>query len=164
MRYSLLILLVLVLEANVSLGQKGQSVSTLKLEFLNGYWLATVKAQNGMASETFKLKYSSEKFSHLDVYEFHAYYKNYLLDRISIRVDSVPHPLNNVFLEINSARANGQFISTRRESAGSNLHIKSNAFEELGNHKTKLIIVVEDQKHISWLTTDNNYSAIVKLK
>ncbi len=164
MRYSLLILLALIFGANVSLGQKGQSESTLKFEFLNGYWLATVKAQNGMASETYKLKYSSKEFSHLEVSEFHAYYKDYLLDRISISVDSIPHPLNNVSLEINSAKANGQFISSRRETAGSILHVKSNAFEELGNHKTKLIIVVEDQKHVAWLTTDNNYSAIVKLK
>ena len=73
MRYSLLILLALIFGANVSLGQKGQSESTLKFEFLNGYWLATVKAQNGMASETYKLKYSSKEVSHLEVSELHAY-------------------------------------------------------------------------------------------
>ncbi|GAB5538693.1 MAG: hypothetical protein Salg2KO_07960 [Salibacteraceae bacterium] len=158
-----LLALLIALSNTYGFGQE-PSTSTLKCEYLNGYWVLSIKAQNSMASSTLKAADPALDLSELGVRGYHDLYKSYLSEHLTLVIDGDTLPLNFVALEMNSAKANGQFISERLSAPGTIIGVKSDAFSILGKHSTKLNVILDDEKHSLWLNADNNFEGRVKLK
>lgn len=135
----------------------------IKVWFVNGYWMVDFKASNQQAMLALEKSIPGFNPSNLGVEGLEKKYKKYLIERFELKVDSSIIPVKHVSTEMNSARANVQFISARFETHGETITIKSRAYADIEDKPVKLVVDVDDQKHVHWLTEDNGFEIKLEL-
>ena len=141
-----------------------QSVETkASLDFQNGYWVLEIKAPNQLALQTMEAAYPEKNVAEMEVTAFHALYSNYLSHSFELRIDSVPIPMNLVGIELNSAKANGKFISTRFAEPAAEIWVQIESFREIEPRTTFLTIRVNDKPIKATLNLENAYQVNVSL-
>jgi hypothetical protein len=163
MKYTSILLFVFTIILGQSAVAQVSSESKVRVEFVNGYWLVDFKTDNQTAMKTLKTVDPAFDPSELGVEGVEKRYRAYLKKRFVLQVDTAVIEVKFVSAEMNSARTNAQFISARFKSPGEVVTIKSIAFSELEHHQQKLIFLIGEEKHVSWLSKDNDYSKVIEL-
>lgn len=132
-------------------------------EYQNGYWVLEIKAPNQLALQELEGAYPLKEPSKMSVSEYHALYQSHLLNSIFISLDSVDLPMNLVAIELNSAKANGKFISTRMDHPGNEFSVRINSFSEITDHSTQLTIKNGAVIKKATLTKENDFSVELSL-
>ncbi len=163
MRYISIFLFALALIIGQVAAAQVSNESKVRIEFVNGYWLIEFKTNNQTAMQV--LKKVDPKFdpSALRVEGVEKKYRAYLKKRFQLQVDTTVIDIKLVSVEINSVSANARYISARFKSPGEFATIKSTAFSELDHHEHKLILLIGEEKHVSWLSEENDYSKVIDL-
>ena len=163
MRYISTFLFALALIIGQAADAQVSSESKVRIEFVNGYWLIDFETDNQTAMQA--LNKVDPKFdpSALGVDGVEKKYRAYLKKRFQVQVDTAVIEVKLVSVEMNSVRANAQYISARFKSPGEVATIKSTAFSELDHHQHKLIFLIGEEKHVSWLSEENDYSKVIDL-
>ena len=143
---------------------QGSPSSKIKLQFVNGYWLVDFKSDNISGMRALKLDDAGFDPAAIGTEGVEQLYRKYLKNNFWLQVDDTSM-INVKFVsaEINSAKANAQFISARYENCGSKVKVGSTAYSKLDGTPVKLVLKVGEEKHVSWLTEDNHYEYEVNL-
>ncbi len=149
-------LLITFLFAQNAFGQEN-SGSTIKVQFTNGYWLVDFLSDNVSAMESLKKENAKFDSSEMGIEGVEKAYRSYLKESFSLEIDTSAINLKFVSAEINSALANAQFISARFKEIGMRVFIKSTAYSKLPDHPVKLVVMVGDEKYVSWLLEENGF-------
>jgi hypothetical protein len=163
MKYTSILLFVFTIILGQSAAAQVSSESKVRVEFVNGYWLVDFKTDNQTAMKTLKTVDPAFDPSALGVEGIEKKYVSYLKNRFQLQVDTAVVEVKFVSAEMNSVKGNVQFISARFKSPGEVVTIKSTAFSELEHHQHKLIFLIAEEKHVSWLSEDNDYSMVIEL-
>lgn len=139
------------------------SESKVRVEFVNGYWLIDFKADNQSAMKVLKAVDPTFDPSSLGVEGVEKKYRAYLKKRFKLQVDSNLLEVKFVSAEMNSVRANVQFISKRFDDPGQKVWITSTAFSEIDHHQQKLIFLIGEHKQVSILSSENEFSKLIEI-
>jgi hypothetical protein len=94
-------------------------------------------------------RYPNKGVKFLEMNAYRELYREYLTNSLVFMIDSHPVELKNVKVVMNSAKADGQFISPRFETSGNVIYIECNAYGDLPDHRTFLTV-----KNGTWMQRD----------